>query len=61
MEYLTTDEVCDKLKIHYNTLHKLCKKGLPFFKIGRSKRFELNKVTDWLKARTETKINKPEN
>lgn len=42
---LTSDEVCDMLKITRRTLHKYAKMGLiPCFKLGREWRFEADSI-----------------
>jgi excisionase family DNA binding protein len=48
VEYLTIDELCKTLKVHRNTITRRCDIGMPFITIGRNKRFNLEKVIDWL-------------
>ena len=50
-EYLTANEICEKLKISYTTLYRLVKKGLPYLKVGNQQRFVFEEVEQWLKER----------
>lgn len=52
-EMLTTAELVEWLKISRPTLHLLRKDGLPYLKIGRSVRFEKEKVEAWLKEKNK--------
>jgi len=45
---LNIEELSDELKVHYNTIFKWIKKGMPCFKKGRVIRFNLEKVLEWL-------------
>ncbi|MEY2363460.1 HNH endonuclease [Lysinibacillus capsici] len=51
MEYKTSSEIQGLLGISRTTLHRLEKEGLPFEKLGRSKRYELSTVEYWLSSR----------
>lgn len=49
-EYLTQEELCEKLKISKTTLYRLRLKGLPEeFTIGNQPRFDFENVIEWLK------------
>lgn len=48
MEYLTINEVAALLRVHRNTVTKLCKEGLPFFSIGGKKRFVADSIKEWI-------------
>jgi excisionase family DNA binding protein len=47
-EFLTTDELCDWLKITRRTIERWRKNGLPFYKIGSSVRFKKEEVLSWI-------------
>ena len=46
---LTKKEIADHYKVSIPTIDRLMKEGLPFTKIGKSVRFNLETVEDWLK------------
>jgi excisionase family DNA binding protein len=48
-EYLTTDELCQQLKISKNTANNWRRKGLPYIRVGNTVRYEKVKVEEWLK------------
>ena len=48
MEYLTINEVAELLRVHRNTVTKLCKEGLPYFAIGGKKRFVADSIKEWI-------------
>ncbi len=52
-EYLTENQLCDWLKISRSTAIRLRKEGMPFIKIGKSIRYNKDKVQDWLEKRTQ--------
>jgi excisionase family DNA binding protein len=47
-EFLTTDELCEWLKITRRTIERWRKSGLPFYKIGSSVRFKKEEVLSWI-------------
>jgi excisionase family DNA binding protein len=47
-EFLTTDELCEWLKITRRTIERWRKGGLPFYKIGSSVRFKKEEVLSWI-------------
>lgn len=51
VKMLTKKELAAKLKLSIPTIDRLMKKGMPFFKIGKSVRFEEEEVLKWLKER----------
>jgi hypothetical protein len=55
MKYLTMAELCETLQVHRNTITIRCKKGMPHFTIGRDKRFDLEKVIEWLENQPPSK------
>jgi len=62
MEYLTINEVAALLRVHRNTVTKLCKEGLPFFAIGGKKRFVAETIKEWIIEQSTAKqepIEKP--
>ncbi|AKU43387.1 DNA-binding protein [Bacillus phage Silence] len=52
---LTTDELAEKLGVSFMTIHRLRKKGLPCVKIGRSVRFDVKDVSEWIEKQKEGK------
>lgn len=46
---LTTKQLAEKLQVAEITLHKWREKGLPFIRIGRAVRFEIEAVNEWIK------------
>lgn len=48
-EILTVEDLCSWLKVTRKTTERWRKDGLPYIKIGRSVRFEKEKVLQWLK------------
>jgi excisionase family DNA binding protein len=49
VKMLTKKELAAKLKLSIPTIDRLMKKGMPFFKIGKSVRFDEEIVNEWLK------------
>jgi excisionase family DNA binding protein len=47
----TKKEISIILNISVPTIDRLMKKGLPFIKIGKSVRFEDEKVLEWIKEK----------
>lgn len=51
MNLLTTKEIADKLKVAEITIHKWrAENGMPFLRIGRSVRFDEQKVIEWINS-----------
>jgi len=49
--YLTIEELCQMLKLKKSYIYDLTyRKKIPFIKIGRHLRFDLEEVTKWLTA-----------
>ena len=46
---LNTSELAKELSMHENTIYNLLKKGLPSYKIGKSRRYDLEEVKSWIK------------
>lgn len=59
-KYLTTTEVCEKLNIHRNTLKRWRDQGLPYHKVNRSIRFDMDEVSDWVKGTSQYNDNEKE-
>jgi excisionase family DNA binding protein len=51
-EYITIEELTEKLKVSRQTIYLWRKEGLPFIKINRSVRFDLDAVNEWITARS---------
>lgn len=49
MELLTIKELAIKLKLSISKIEKDMVKGLPHHKLGKSIRFDLDKVLEWYK------------
>jgi len=49
-ELLTTDELCEWLKIGRSSLWRLRKEGLPYIKVGNLTRYDKDDVLVWLKS-----------
>jgi excisionase family DNA binding protein len=45
---LTADELADHLNVSRAQVYNFLRQGLPSLKLGRSRRFRLADVTDWL-------------
>lgn len=48
-EYLTIEQLSSYTSLHINTLKSWMKKGMPFYRIGRSVRFKRSEFDEWLK------------
>lgn len=48
---LTQAELADELRVSVPTLRKEIEAGLPWIPVGDHKRFELDQVLEWLRAR----------
>jgi excisionase family DNA binding protein len=51
-KYLTSRELTEVLKMGRSTLELLVKRGLPHIKIGKSRRFLLSEVTEFLRVKS---------
>ncbi len=49
--YLTEKELCEWLKISRSKAVSLRKEGMPFIKLGKSVRFDKEKVEEWLREK----------
>jgi excisionase family DNA binding protein len=45
---LTTKDLCKQLQLSERSIYRLIKQGLPSILLGRSRRFELDRVKTWL-------------
>lgn len=52
-ELLTTEKLSEILKVSRITIYNWRKKGLPCIKIGRTVRFDLEKVMEWIESKNE--------
>lgn len=52
---ITTKELCDRLKIHENTVYNYVKDGMPNVYVGQKFLFNLNEVLEWLNDRKRGK------
>jgi excisionase family DNA binding protein len=53
IKMLTRQELADYLKVHVRTIDNKVKGGMPSVKFGKSVRFELNDVLEWIKEQNE--------
>lgn len=49
---LTSDELAQQLRISRSKLDELAKEGLPFVRVGSTRRYELAEVLNWLRFTT---------
>ena len=62
-EYLTIKDVARLLKLNINTVYYLCyHRQIPFVSIGRTKRFDRDKIMSWIESNShdiiaETSVN----
>jgi len=49
-EYLTIKQLSVYANLHKNTLKLWMKRGMPFFRIGRSVRFKRSEFDSWMEA-----------
>ena len=62
-EYLTVKDVARLLKLNINTVYYLCyHRQIPFVSIGRTKRFDRDKINSWIEKNShdiisETSVN----
>lgn len=52
-KYLTTEELEEMLQVTRQTIFSWRKEGMPYLKLGRAVRFELDKVTEWIEKKGE--------
>jgi excisionase family DNA binding protein len=48
MDFITTKDLCQYLKVTKTTIERWRDKGLPFTRVGRGIRFKLDEVMLWL-------------
>lgn len=48
---MTTGQLSKYLQVHTNTVLRYLKLGMPYYKIGREYRYELEEVKKWLHER----------
>lgn len=51
--YITTEELAEKLKVTRQTIWLWRKNGLPHIKISRSVRFDFEAVLEWINKQNE--------
>lgn len=51
---VNTKELCDYLKVHYNTVYKLVEEGMPYYDIGKGYRYKIEEVDAWLEKNKKT-------
>lgn len=51
MNYLTTKDLCERLKITRQSVYDWRKQGMPYKKFGKLVRFEYDEVKAWLEKR----------
>lgn len=54
-ELITTNELCDALKVSRTTVETWRKEGMPYEKLGRIVRFDKDKVMEWLRTEKSKK------
>lgn len=50
-ELLTTIELAEVLNISRQTIFRWRKEGMPFYKISKSVRFDLEEIREWLQTK----------
>lgn len=48
LKLITIKELSKEIGVSRSTIYRLLKKGLPYYQVGGSKRFDLSEVRDWL-------------
>ena len=48
---LTTNELAELMKVTTQSIYNWRKQGMPFYKIGKSVRFDLEEIREWLKTK----------
>ena len=49
-QYITTEQLCEWLKIHKNTANNWRRKGMPYIKIGNTVRYDKEAIQKWLES-----------
>ena len=49
MEYLTMHEIAERFGVHFQTVRNWTIKGAPWYKTGKTVRFKLDEIEEWLK------------
>ena len=50
---MTMSELCEYLRIHSSTAHRLIKRGMPAFRVGSDFRFRKDLIDSWMEELTE--------
>jgi excisionase family DNA binding protein len=48
---ITVNELSDILKVHKNTIYNWLRQDMPHYKNGKTIRFDLEQVKEWLQSR----------
>lgn len=57
MKLLTSDDLCDQLKMKKSTLYQMtCAKKIPHLKIGGFLRFDQDQIDEWLEKQSVAPI-----
>ena len=57
-KYLTTIELANYLSLHPVTIREwVCSRKIPFYKIGKAVRFNIDEIELWLKKKYKKQIN----
>lgn len=51
--YLTERELCDWLKVSRTKVSSLRKEGMPFVKLGKSVRYDKDKIEKWMEEKSQ--------
>lgn len=56
-QFLTIEQLCFKLKVKESWVRsQVFNKTIPFFKVGRFIRFDLNEINQWLESNKQGEI-----
>lgn len=50
MDFITTKELCEWLKISPNTANNWRRKGLPYVRVGNTVRYKKEEVEKWIEG-----------
>jgi len=55
-KFLKIEEIAEFLQVDKRTIHRLIKKGMPAFKVGKQWRFAKDDVKDWIDVENREKV-----
>ena len=54
-DLITTNDLCNKIKVTRTTIERYRREGMPYKKIGKMVRFDIDEVSTWINEKNTKK------